>query len=74
MGILDRILANKMLSVANKIAPVISSSILTAYVLSGKKMSVVLGDEITDGQKSVIDARMDAIERKNWWQFGSGGG
>ena len=74
MGILDRILANKVLSVANKIAPVISSSILTAYVLSGKKMSVVLGDEITGDQKHVIDARMDAIERKGWWLFGSGGG
>ena len=74
MGVLDRILANKMLSVANKIAPVISSSILTAYVLSGKKMAVVLGDEITDDQKHVIDARMDAIERKGWWLFGSGGG
>ena len=72
MGVLDRILNNKMLSVANKIAPVISSSILTAYVLSGKKMSVVLGDELTDGQKQVIDARMDAIERKAWWEFGSG--
>ena len=74
MGVLDKILSNKSLTLANKIAPVISSSILSAYVLSGRKMSVVLGDEITDGQKQVIDARMDAIERKNWWQFGSGGG
>ena len=74
MGVLDAILANRVLTLANKIAPVISSSILTAYVLSGKKMAVVLGDEITDDQKHVIDARMDAIERKNWWQFGSGGG
>ena len=72
MGVLDRILANKMLSVANKIAPVISSSILTAYVLSGKRMSVVMGDELTIPQKQVLEARMDALERKVWWEFGSG--
>ena len=74
MGVLDALLANRVLSLANKIAPVISSSILTAYVFSGKKMSVVLGDEITGDQKQVLDARMDAIERKGWWLFGSGGG
>ena len=74
MGVLDRILANRLLSVANKIAPVISSSILTAYVFSGKKMSVVLGDEITGPQKDALEGRMDALERKTWWSFGSGGG
>ena len=72
MGILDRILANKMLSVANKVAPVISSSILLGFLASGKKMGVVLGDEITSGQKSAIESRMDALERKVWWEFGSG--
>lgn len=72
MGVLDKILNNKTLAVANKIAPVISSSILLGYVMSGKRMSVVLGDEITSGQKSVIEARMDALERKVWWEFGSG--
>ena len=72
MGVLDLLLANKTLAVANKIAPVISSSILLGYVAFGKRMSVVLGDELTSGQKSAIEARMDAIERKVWWEFGSG--
>ena len=74
MGVLDKILANQVLTLANKVAPIISSSLLLGYFLSGKKMSVVLGDEITDDQKHVIDARMDALERKTWWSFGSGGG
>ena len=74
MGVLDRILANRVLTLANKVAPIISSSILVGYVFGGKRMSVVLGDEITGDQKNAIDARMDAIERKGWWLFGSGGG
>ena len=74
MGVLDRILANRVLTLANKLAPIISSSILLGYVFGGKRMSVVLGDELTTDQRNAIDARMDAIERKGWWQFGSGGG
>ena len=74
MGVLDRILANKVLTLANKLAPIISSSILVGYVFGGKRMSVVLGDEVTGDQKAVLEGRMDALERKNWWLLNSGGG
>ena len=70
MGILDRILANKPLTLANKLAPVISSSILCAYVMSDKKLSIVVGN---DNQQAVLDKHQELRARADK-AFNLGGG
>ena len=44
MGVLDRILNNKTISVLNRLAPILSASILSAYVMAGRRVSIVVDD------------------------------
>ena len=70
MGILDHILANKMLAVANKIAPVISSSILIGYVMAGRRISIVVGD----GNSQEVIAKHKEYQARADKFFNVGGG
>ena len=51
---IPRLLANQGLILANRIAPIFNCIVLTAYALSGKRLSIVLGDAQPDGQKAVV--------------------
>ena len=72
MGLFDRILANKALQIANRIAPVVSASILTIYAFSGKRLSIVIKDELPPGQKQALEARLDS--QRSWFSYFFGGG
>ena len=72
MGIVEALLANSSLALANRIAPVISCSILIGYVLGNRRVGLVMGSELPDDQKSVLEGRMSALERKNYWELGGG--
>ena len=67
---LDKILANKPLTLANKVAPIISSSILSAYVLASKRISIAVGD---GNSQAVIDSHKDFNSRADK-SFSLGGG
>ena len=77
MGLCDRILANQALQIANRIAPVISCAILSAYAAFGKRLTIVEGDQINlNQQEAVITHNRYKIEEKSqsWFAYWFGGG
>ena len=72
MGIVEALLANSSLALANRIAPIISCGILVGYVLGNRRVGLVMGDSLPADQKSVLEGRMTAQERKNYWELGGG--
>lgn len=72
MGIVEALLANSSLALANRIAPVISCGILIGYVLGNRRVGLVMGDDLPADQQAVLDGRMSAQERANYWEIGGG--
>jgi len=56
MNWVNRLLANQTLVLANRLAPVFSCAILTCYALSGKRLSIVLGGNEPDTQKTLVSS------------------
>jgi hypothetical protein len=69
-------LASQGLMLANRVAPVISATIITTYALSGKRLSIVMGNEITIDQHQAIEThkqfRASPHQRHLSYFFGGG--
>ena len=75
-NLVSRLLASQGLILANRIAPVLSASIITCYALSGKRLSIVMGNDITIEQNKALEARRSfrADPKQTYLSYFFGGG